>query len=98
MSSAASAQYPQGLLVGGMSDGAVSVWDVAAIMRGEGEHAAVAEIIKHASAVRSLAFNPHHPHLIAAASADGDISIISLETPSKPVITSCVRAARPFSA
>lgn len=92
MSKAAAAQYPQGVIVGGMADGNIFVWDAAAVMKGAGEHATIAFIDRHQAAVRALAFNPHvsAQHLIAAGSADGDISIINLETPGAPTIATCV--------
>ena len=87
--------YPQGLLVGGLSDGTIAVWDAAAVMRGEGDAALLALVEHtHTAAVRSLQFNPnaHHAHLIAAGSADCTISIVDLLNPAAPVIATCVAA------
>jgi hypothetical protein len=93
--------YPQGLLVGGLSDGTIAVWDAAAVMRGEGDAALLALVEHtHTAAVRSLQFNPnaHHAHLIAAGSADCTISIVDLLNPTAPVIATCVaRKPRPSS-
>lgn len=49
-------------------------------------------IERHNAAVRGIAFNPHSSlnHLLAAGSADGDISIINLENPKAPTVASYV--------
>jgi hypothetical protein len=85
---------PHGLIVGGMSDGIVSVWDAGALLQGAGEHAQLARVERHKAAVRSVQFNPHvaSSHLLAAGSADGDISIINLENPSMPTVASPITA------
>jgi protein transport protein SEC31 len=93
-SDAASEKYSSGLLVGGMSDGKLNVWDAAALLRGEGDDALITVIENHQTAVRSIAFNPLLQSLVAAASGDGNISIISLENPSAPVLTTCVIVTR----
>lgn len=131
LSKGAAAAHTSGLLVGGMADGVVTVWDAGAVLSGAwragvvcmgvarwqrpcqfrrplaalthtrcgpsplsgaGEQSTIAVIERHQAAVRTLAFNPHASalHLIAAGSADGDISIINLESPSAPTIASCV--------
>ena len=79
-----------GLIVGGMSDGIVSVWDAGGLLQGAGEQATLAVIERHAAPVRSVQFNPHASaqHLLAAGSTDGDISIVNLETPGAPTIAS----------
>ena len=79
-----------GLIVGGMADGVVNVWDAAALMNGSGDNAAVAMIERHATSVRCVQFNPHQAaqHLIAAGSTDGDISIINLDAPASPTVAS----------
>ena len=73
-----------------MSDGKLNVWDAAALLRGEGDDSLITVIENHQTAVRSIAFNPLLQSLVAAASGDGNISIISLENPSAPVLTTCV--------
>lgn len=57
---------------------------------GAGEHAQLAVIERHKAAIRSVQFNPHQAaqHLLAVGSADGDISIINLESPGAPTIAS----------
>ena len=73
-----------------MADGIVSVWDAGALLRGEGELAQVARVERHHAAVRSVQFNPHAAtsHLLAAGSADGDVSVINLERPGEPSLAS----------
>ena len=79
-----------GLIVGGMSDGIVNVWDAASLLGGATDGAAIAMIERHSVAVRAVQFNPHPAaqHLIGAASIDGDISIINLESPGQPTVAS----------
>lgn len=79
-----------GLLVGGMSDGIINVWDAAKITEDAGEASVITVIERHSTAVRAVAFNPHDSlnHLLAAGSADGDISIINLENPTVPTVAS----------
>ncbi len=50
------------------------------------EDAQLAQFERHAAPVRCVQFNPHAAasHLLAAGSADGDISIINLESPDAP--------------
>ncbi|RYG57157.1 hypothetical protein EON66_01060 [archaeon] len=91
--------YPAGLLVGGMSDGAIQVWNVQALLDGHGEHALLSSVQRHTAAVRALQFNlhPFSQHLVAAGSTDGSISIINLENPTAPSCASlyvplCVHA------
>lgn len=77
-----------GLVAGGMADGAVMLWDAAAVSAGGLD--AIATISRHQSAVRALQFNPNAAaeHLLAAASIDGEISIINLDVPASPVLAS----------
>ena len=79
-----------GLIVGGMADGVVNVWDAATLVGGAPDGGAVAMIERHSAAVRAVQFNPHPAaqHLIGAASIDGDISIINLESPGAPTVAS----------
>lgn len=82
------ASCANGLVVGGMSDGSVCAWDARGVIAGEGDASMLMKIERHQAPVRTLAFNPHpqQQHLLAAASADGDISIISMENTSTPTI------------
>ena len=82
------ASCTNGIVVGGMSDGAVCAWDARGVMAGDGDASMLMKIERHQASVRALAFNPHsqQQHLVAAASSDGDISIFSMETPSSPTI------------
>jgi hypothetical protein len=83
-----------GLLGGGMADGSVAVWDSGALLRGDGgpagDGALLSVIERHGASVRALAFNPHATagHLLAAGSADGDVSVINLESPGAPTVAS----------
>jgi hypothetical protein len=79
----------------------VNVWDAGALLAGSGDAAALAAIERHQGAVRAVQFNPHAAaqHLLAAGSADGDISIINLDTPGQPTVAPYVpRAAGLHSA
>ncbi len=50
----------------------------------------MATISRHQTAVRALQFNPNAAaeHLLAAASVDGELSIINLDSPASPVLAS----------
>ena len=77
-----------------MADGSVAVWDSGALLRGDGgpagDGALLSVIERHGASVRALAFNPHATagHLLAAGSADGDVSVINLEAPGAPTVAS----------
>ena len=82
-----------GILVGGMADGVVNVWDGGALLSapgGDRPRPSLAVIERHKAPVKAVAFNPHaaSSHLIAAGSADGDVSIINLENPGAPTVAS----------
>jgi WD40 repeat protein len=75
-----------------MSDGIVNVWDANTLLNGRPETALLSSSERHRASVKAIQFNPHPTatHLLAAASVDGDISIINLENPSAPTVASYV--------
>ena len=81
-----------------MADGAVCVWEASTLLRGDGgpggEAALLASIERHGASVRALQFNPHPAsgHLFAAASVDGDVSVVNLEAPGAPTVASPLAA------
>lgn len=91
-----------GLLTGGMADGIVKVWDAGALLSadhntpGAAEAALLADIERHGAAVRAMQFNPHptSQHLFATGSADGDVSVINLESPGAPTVASPLTAGQ----
>ncbi|CAM9408176.1 unnamed protein product, partial [Discosporangium mesarthrocarpum] len=90
------AEYPHGLIAGGMGDGTVNVWDPARLaaqhpqpqVRGKGgdETADVSSVQRHTGAVTGLHFNPHRSssHLLASGGADSEVYIIALDRPDTP--------------
>ncbi|KAK9829183.1 hypothetical protein WJX72_004364 [[Myrmecia] bisecta] len=80
--------HPLGLLAGGLTDGAIVVWDPAKVVGEEtngGESAAlVSKLQKHTAAVKGLEFNSFSPNLLASGGADADLCIWDLTTPARP--------------
>ena len=76
-----------GLVAGGMSDGAVDVWDPAKLLAGHPQ-AHVSRVQRHTGAVNGLEFNPHptSAHLVASGGADCEVFVASLERPEAPSV------------
>lgn len=85
-----------GLITGGMADGIVKVWDAGALLAGDVDGSAIADIERHGAPVRAMQFNPHasSQHLFATGSADGDVSVINLESPGAPTVASPLTAGQ----
>jgi protein transport protein SEC31 len=77
-------KYPMGLVAGGMVDGTVLVWDVAAILAkkdGDEDNALVSSIQKHSSGpVQAMQFSPLNPAQLATGGANGQVFILDLES------------------
>jgi len=75
--------FELGIIVGGMSDGSVQLWNVAGVIRGDDTEAKL--ITNHdGGAVTAISFSPHDSSLLASGSASGQVLISSLEDLSKP--------------
>jgi protein transport protein SEC31 len=85
-----------GLIAGGMADGILKIWDAGRLAAGDADGALITDIERHAAAVRAMQFNPHptSQHLFAAGSADGDVSVINLESPGEPTVASPLTAGQ----
>eukprot|EP00639_Heterosigma_akashiwo_P027630 CAMPEP_0194667028 /NCGR_PEP_ID=MMETSP0295-20121207/3088_1 /TAXON_ID=39354 /ORGANISM="Heterosigma akashiwo, Strain CCMP2393" /LENGTH=651 /DNA_ID=CAMNT_0039549433 /DNA_START=46 /DNA_END=1997 /DNA_ORIENTATION=- len=80
-----SAEYPLGLIAGGMADGVVNVWDPAKLVANHPQPQ-MSTVHRHQGAVNDLQFN-HHPessHLLATGGADAEVFIMSMDRPDTP--------------
>lgn len=80
-----SAQYPFGLIAGGMMDGNIHVWDPSKLAVDD-EQPLIASVEQHQGAVSGLQFNPHKDssHLLASGGSDSEVYVMSLERPDQP--------------
>lgn len=81
------AEYPQGLIAGGMVDGNIHVWDPAKLNL-NGEEGLIASVEQHQGSINSLHFNPHKEssHLLASGGSDKEVYVTSLEDPDNPTV------------
>ena len=68
------AEFPLGIVAGGMADGTVNLWDASKLVASHPQPH-VAAIARHAGAVNGLQFNPHREssHLLASGGADNEV-------------------------
>ncbi|CAM9628396.1 unnamed protein product, partial [Phaeothamnion confervicola] len=81
------AEYPYGLIAGGMGDGTVNVWDPAKLVASHPQPQ-VASVHRHQGAVNGLQFNPHKSssHLLASGGSDNEVFIMALDRPEAPTV------------
>ncbi len=82
-----SANFPSGIIAGGMADGTLNVWDAERIINNDGtDPLLVSAEGHHTGSVRGLQFNPHRgwEHSLASGGSDGDVLVMSLERPETP--------------
>lgn len=96
-------EYKLGLLVGGMSDGSLHVWDPAKISSEPEQETSslVATISQHTKgAVSALQFNPHpdFAHEFASGGSNGAVFITSLENPAQPTTYSLTESSQNLGA
>lgn len=79
-------EYCYGLTATGQSDGTVSIWNPAPLIRKDAntEASLVAKLRKHTGRVRAVEFNPSTPNLLASGGDDGDVLIWDAATPTAP--------------
>lgn len=79
------AEFPSGLIAGGMIDGNIHVWDTAKIISDDSD-ALIASVEQHQGAIHGLQFNPHKDssHLLASGGSDCEVFVMSLERPDQP--------------
>ena len=79
------AEFPSGLIAGGMVDGYVHVWDTAKLLTDDPEPL-IASVEQHQGAINGLQFNPHKDssHLLASGGSDCEVYVTSLERPEQP--------------
>mmetsp|Transcript_10890 Transcript_10890/g.16284 ORF Transcript_10890/g.16284 Transcript_10890/m.16284 type:complete len:1098 (-) Transcript_10890:198-3491(-) len=76
--------FEMGMIVGGMVDGTVQLWNPADIMSGDVNDGNTTIVTKHSGAVTAIAFNPHNGNLLASGSANGEVLIASLDDLNAP--------------
>lgn len=75
----------QGVLVAGMENGDLDIWDPSKIVANAGPIDSLMLRNKtHTGPVRGLDFNPIQPHLFASGAVNGEIYIWDLKDPTKP--------------
>jgi len=81
-----SADFPTGLIAGGMVDGNIHVFDPSKLAADDPEPLLISAQ-QHAGAIRGLQFNPHKEwsHSLASGGSDGEVFVMSLERPDAPV-------------
>jgi len=77
-----SADFPYGLIAGGMLDGSIHIWDPSKLISNE-KTTPEASVDQHKKAVHGLQFNPHKEssHLLASGGADGEVFILDVGRP-----------------
>lgn len=81
-----SADYPCGLIAGGMIDGSIHIWNPEKIMSEDGSDALISSIDQHTGAIFGLQFNPHKEssHLLASGGVDCEVYVMALDRPDQP--------------
>jgi protein transport protein SEC31 len=79
------AEFPSGLIAGGMVDGSIHVWDTGKLLTDDPEPL-IASVEQHQGAIHGLQFNPHKEssHLLASGGSDCEVYVMSLERPEQP--------------
>ncbi|KAF7727576.1 protein transport protein S31 [Apophysomyces ossiformis] len=81
----ATAEKPYGIIVGGLENGELELWDPAAILESKSEEEAlILRNSTHTGSLRELDFNPLQPNLLASVGSNNEIYIWDLSQPSKP--------------
>lgn len=77
--------FPYGLIAGGMMDGKINVWDPSKFNKLNAQPL-LATVEQHQGNIAGLQFNPHQNshHLLASGGQDGEVFVMSLETPETP--------------
>ncbi|KAF9644242.1 hypothetical protein BDM02DRAFT_1054166 [Thelephora ganbajun] len=76
---------PQGVLVAGMENGDLEIWDPSKIVaNAEPTESLILRNKTHTGPVRGLDFNPIQPSLFASGAVNGEIYIWDLKDPTKP--------------
>jgi protein transport protein SEC31 len=75
--------HSMGIIAGGMSNGALHLWDAAKITE-DPQKALLGKFDKHRGPILGLDFNHVHPNLLATSSADGEVLVWDLANMSAP--------------
>jgi protein transport protein SEC31 len=89
-----------GIIVGGMDNGSINIYNPEKIQKGLNDAALLASIEGNNGAITALQFNPHqgNENLLATGSSKGEILITSLENPANPTVTVPSSATTPSGA
>eukprot|EP01118_Nematostelium_gracile_P009122 TRINITY_DN3055_c0_g1_i1.p1 TRINITY_DN3055_c0_g1~~TRINITY_DN3055_c0_g1_i1.p1 ORF type:complete len:479 (-),score=131.65 TRINITY_DN3055_c0_g1_i1:316-1752(-) len=82
-------QYSHGLIVGGLANGEVHIWDASKIIS-NAEDSLITKSTKHPSGspVQALDFNPSQHNFLASGGADSEIFVYDLQNASSPTVFS----------
>ena len=89
--SKSTANFPSGIIAGGMLDGNIHIWDPAKIAAGD-PNSLLSTIHSspqtHTGAVNGLHFSPipSHSYMLASGGADSEVYVMSLERPDEPLL------------
>lgn len=80
---------PYGIIMGGLQDGVISLWNPHAIASSKGASSGLIHTSQvHQGSVNCLEFNPIKPTIAASCGSDGEVKILNLADPSKPEVFS----------
>jgi WD40 repeat protein len=80
---------PCGLIAGGMSSGALSIWDAASIVRFDSASSKRDPVVvrlerAHQGQISDIAFHPNQQNLLASSAVDGTVLVWDIAQPSRP--------------
>ncbi len=79
------ADFPMGVVAGGLADGTVAIWDPAKLVANHPQPR-IAAVQRHTGPVNGLHFNPSQSssHLLASGGADNEVFVYALDRPDTP--------------
>lgn len=79
------ADFPLGVVAGGLADGTVGIWDPSKLVAGHAQPR-IAAVQRHTGPVNGLHFNPTpgSSHLLASGGADNEVFVLALDRPDAP--------------
>jgi len=79
------AEFPLGVVAGGLADGTVAIWDPAKLVANHPQPR-IAAVQRHTGPVNGLHFNPSatSSHLLASGGADNEVFVYALDRPDTP--------------
>ena len=79
------AEFPLGVVAGGLADGTVGIWDPSKLVANHAQPR-IAAVQRHQGPVNGLHFNPSpsSSHLLASGGADNEVFVLALDRPDAP--------------